>query len=102
MIGTCERSPAESYEYVFRRTVQDIVSKVASGLRQQDNYCNGNINKEGIQNSVHLCDLKMKFVLLLDVALFLQGVDPSEGGKLFNFFHNFLACRASTIINHFR
>ena len=97
MIGTCERSPAESYEYVFRRTVWDIVSKVASGLRQQDNYCNRNINKEGVQNSVHL-----KFVLLLGVALFLQGVDPSKGGKLFNFFHNFLACRASTIINWFR
>ena len=91
MIGTCERSPAESYEYVFQRTVWDIVSKVASRLCQQDNYCNGNINKEGVENSVHLCDLKMKFVLLLGVALFLQGVDPSKGGKLFNFFHNFLA-----------
>ena len=102
MIGTCERSPAESYEYVFRRTVRDIVSKFASRLHQQDNYCNRNINKEGQQNSAHLCDLKMKFVLLLGVALFLQGVDPSEGGKLLNFFHNFLARRASTIINRFR
>ena len=72
MIGTCERSPAESYEYVFGRAVQDIVSKVASRLHQQDNYCNGNINKEGIQNSAHLCDLKMKFVLLLGIALFLH------------------------------
>ena len=49
------------------------------------NYCNGNINKKGVQNSAHLCDLKMKFVLLLGIALFLQGVDPSKGGKLFNF-----------------
>ena len=82
--------------------MRDIVSKVASGLHQQDNYCNGNINKEGVQNSAHLCDLKMKFVLLLGLALFLQGVDPSEGSKLFNFFYNFLAHRASTIINRFR
>ena len=96
MIGTCERSPAESYEYAFGRAVRDIISKVASGLHQQDNYCNRNINKEGIQNSAHLCDLKMKFVLLL------QGVDPSKGGKLFNFSHNFLACKASTIINRLR
>ena len=57
MIGTCEISSAESYEYVFGRAVQDIVSKVASGLHQQDNYCNGNINKEGMQNSAHSCDL---------------------------------------------
>ena len=56
MIGTCEISSEKSYEYVFGRAVQDIVSKAASGLRQQDNYCNGNINKEGMQNSVHLCD----------------------------------------------
>ena len=102
MIGTCERSPAERYEYAFWRTVQDIISKVASGLHQQDNYCNGNMNKEGIQNSAHLCDLKMKFVLVLGIALFLKGVDPSKGGKLFNFFHNFLAHRASTIINRLR
>ena len=60
MIGTCEISPAESYEYVFERTVQDIVSKVASCLRQQDNYCNGNINKDGVQNSAHLCDLNLQ------------------------------------------
>ena len=57
MIGTCEISPAESYEYVFGRAVRDIVSKVASRLRQQDNYCNRNINKEGMQNNVHACDL---------------------------------------------
>ena len=44
----------------------------------------------------------MKFVLLLGIALFCQGVDPCEGGKLFNFFHNFLARRASTIIDRFR
>ena len=37
--------------------MREIVSKGTSGLRQQDNYCNGNINKEGVQNSVHLCDL---------------------------------------------
>ena len=43
----------------------------------------------------------MKFVLLLGIALFCQGLEPCEGGKLFNFFHNFLAHRASTIINRF-
>ena len=57
MIGTCKISSAESYEYVFERAERDIVSKVASGLHQQDNYFNGNINKEGVQNSAHLCDL---------------------------------------------
>ena len=44
----------------------------------------------------------MKFVLILGVALLLQGVVPCEGGKLFAFFHNFLARRASTIIDRFR
>ena len=44
----------------------------------------------------------MKFVLLLGVALFCQGVHPCKGGKLFNFFHNFLDHRASTIIDRFR
>ena len=44
----------------------------------------------------------MKFVLILGVALLLQGVVPCEGGKLFAFFHNFLARRATTIINRFR
>ena len=44
----------------------------------------------------------MKFVLLLGIALFCQGLEPCEGGKLFNFFHNFLARRASTIIDRYR
>ena len=44
----------------------------------------------------------MKFVLLLVIVLFCQGLEPCEGGKLFNFFHNFLACRASTIIDRYR
>ena len=44
----------------------------------------------------------MKFVLLLGIALFCQGLEPCEGGKLFNFFHNFLARRASTIIDRQR
>ena len=44
----------------------------------------------------------MKFVLLLGIALLCQGLEPCEGGKLFNFFHNFLARRASTIINRHR
>ena len=57
MIGICEISSEKSYEYVFGRAVRDIVSKATSGLCQQDNYCNGNINKEGVQNSAHLCDL---------------------------------------------
>ena len=57
MIGICEISSEKSYEYVFGRAVQDIVSKATSGLRQQDNYCNGNINKEGLQNSAHSRDL---------------------------------------------
>ena len=56
-IGICEISSEKSYEYVFGRAVRDIVSKATSRLRQQDNYCNGNINKEGMQNSVHSCDL---------------------------------------------
>ena len=43
----------------------------------------------------------MKFVLILGVALLLQGVVPCEGGKLFAFFHNFLARQASTIIDRF-
>ena len=43
----------------------------------------------------------MKFVLILGVVLLLQGVVPCEGGKLFAFFHNFLARRASTIIDRF-
>ena len=57
MIGICEISSEKSYEYVFGRAVRDTISKAISGLRQQDNYCNGNINKEGVQNSVHSCDL---------------------------------------------
>ena len=43
----------------------------------------------------------MKFVLFLSFALFCLSVDPCEGGKLFNFFHNFLARRAATIIDRF-
>ena len=60
MIGICEISSEKSYEYVFGRAVRDIVSKATSGLRQQDNYCNGNINKEGVQNSAHSCDLNSR------------------------------------------
>ena len=44
----------------------------------------------------------MKFVLFLGIALLCQGLEPCEGGKLFNFFHNFLARRASTIIARHR
>ena len=44
----------------------------------------------------------MKFVLLLGIALFCQGLEPCEDGKLFNFFNNFLAHRASTIIDRHR
>ena len=40
----------------------------------------------------------MKFVLFLGIVLLCQGLEPCEGGKLFNFFHNFLAHRASIII----
>ena len=43
----------------------------------------------------------MKFVLILGVVLLLQGVVPFEGGQLFDFFHNFPARRASTIIDRF-
>ena len=43
----------------------------------------------------------MKFVLILGVVLFLQGVVPCEGGRLFDFFHNFLARCAATIIDRF-
>ena len=57
MIGICEILSEKSYEYVFGRAVRDIISKATSRLRQQDNYCNRNINKEGVQNSAHLCDL---------------------------------------------
>ena len=41
----------------------------------------------------------MTFVLLFGIALFCQGLEPCEGGKLLNFFHNFLARRVSTIID---
>ena len=41
----------------------------------------------------------MKFVMIFGAVLFLQGVVPSEGGQLFDFFHNFLARRAVTIID---
>ena len=44
----------------------------------------------------------MKFVLFLGIALLCQGLEPCEGGILFNFFHNFLARRASTIIARHR
>ena len=43
----------------------------------------------------------MKFVLFLAVVLFCQAIEPCEGGKLFDFFHNFLARRAATIVNRF-
>ena len=43
----------------------------------------------------------MKFVLILGMVLFLQGVVPCEGGRLFDFFHNFLAHRDATIIDRF-
>ena len=55
-----------SYEYVFGRAVRNIISKATSGLRQQDNYCNGNINKEGVQNSAHLCDLNSQNEVCFD------------------------------------
>ena len=44
----------------------------------------------------------MKFVLFLGIVLLCQGLEPCEGGKLFNFFHNFLARRASTTARHRR
>ena len=44
----------------------------------------------------------MKFVLFLGIALLCQGLEPCKGGKLFNFFNNFLARRASTIIARHR
>ena len=58
MIGTCEISSAESYEYVFGRAVRDSVSKVASTLHQQHRQIL-NINK-GVHNSAHLCDLNLQ------------------------------------------
>ena len=53
MIGICEISSEKSYEYVFGKAVRDMISKATGGLHQQDNYCNRNINKEGVQNSAH-------------------------------------------------
>ena len=44
----------------------------------------------------------MKFVLILGVTLLLQGVVPCEGSQLFDFFQNFLARRANTIISTLR
>ena len=81
--------------------MRDSVSKVASALRQQDN--NICINK-GVHNSAHFYHLNshnMKFVLLFAFVLFCQVAEPCEAGKLFDFFHNFLAHRAATIVNRF-
>ena len=44
----------------------------------------------------------MKFVLILGVALLLQGVVPCEGGQLFDFLRNLLVHRANTIIDRFK
>ena len=40
----------------------------------------------------------MKFILILGVVLLLQGVVPCEGGQLFEFFRNFLARKATTMM----